>query len=189
MNVLDDDVLCSIRNAKTFATNHTFVTDTYDGLVGAQVNGRGSGGIVSDLNTCSSSSSVAVRTPIGVVGGVLPSIARAFVGCGTATSRGGGTFGALKVELPVQDNTSGGAIGEPGLQLSDRRRDCACRTATPCGTFGEALRCALDRVCRSFANGCGTGCIGRRECEKEELHGWIESAKTDDFTDCKVNGV
>ena len=35
VNVLDDDVLCSVGDAETFATDDTLVANTDEGLIGA----------------------------------------------------------------------------------------------------------------------------------------------------------
>jgi hypothetical protein len=39
VNVLDDDILCSVGNAETLAANYTLVTNTDDRLVGSKVDG------------------------------------------------------------------------------------------------------------------------------------------------------
>jgi len=146
VDVLDDDVLCSVGDAETFATDDTLVANTDEGLVGTHVDGSHTSIVVLDLDRRGACSSVSVITPVGRVDGVLTSVARAFVGCGTAAGGCCGSLSTLEVELSVEHDTACCAVAEPGLQLGYRRGYNTGCIATSRSTSSEAFRCAFDSV-------------------------------------------
>lgn len=135
VDVLDNDVCGAVRYTQTLAPDHTCGPNADDGLVAADIDARDTGLIVRDRDGSGASTSVAVRAPARLVDGVLAAIAGAGVGGGAAAGLCHATFGADVVVLLVQDNDTGGGIGEPGRQLGDVGRvlrSCAATTGRAC---------------------------------------------------------
>lgn len=133
VDVLDNHVCGSVRDAQTLAPDHTCRPNADDGLVAADIDARDTSLIVRDGDGSGASAGVTVRAPARLVDGVLAPIAGAGVGGGAATSLCHATFGADVVVLLVQDNDTGGGIGEPGGQLGDVGRVLgSCAATTGC---------------------------------------------------------
>ncbi len=173
VNVLNDNVLRSVGNTETLAADNTLVTNTDDGLVGAQVDSSYTSIVVRNLDRFGTCASVSVGTPVGGVDGILTSVARACVGCRAATSGSSSSLSALEVELSVKHDTARSAVREPSLQFGYRRRYETCCSATSSGTFSEAFGCALDSVRCPLSKNDGTDGVCACKRENTEFHSKI----------------
>ena len=99
MNVLNDDVLGTVGDAKTLAPDDTSATNTDNTLVTLDLDGLDCSFVVGDTNC-----RVARRAPVGLVDGILTTLARACVALGTAALSSSGTLRLQKIELFVDED-------------------------------------------------------------------------------------
>ena len=147
VDVLDDDVADTVHQAQTLSTQDTRATHANNGLVG---------GDFQALNT-----SVVVRAgkgrvataPVGAIllDGILARAAAGVRGGLAALAVGALALAAEEVELLVDKDDAGGAVGQPSLQLADvaRRSRSGITTTSRAaseteGGASDTLRC-LDR--------------------------------------------